>query len=176
MIYRSAKLAEIMILTPETFVDSRGKFRECFRKSDFEHHCGNYLFVQENISRSIGGTLRGLHFQKNKPQGKLIQVISGSIYDVAVDIRLTSPNYGQWFGYELNDKHGELLWIPPGFAHGFYVMSEIADVIYKCTDYYDSSDEVCINWASPNLSITWPLINNWPLSLSEKDRHAPFWP
>jgi len=115
-------------LTPTTFSEHRGQFRECFRQDEFENHCGHYPLVQDNLSRSVGGTLRGLHYQRNRPQGKLVQVISGTIFDVAVDIRLASSTYGQWLSCRLNAELGGLIWISPGFAHGFYVLSDSADV------------------------------------------------
>jgi dTDP-4-dehydrorhamnose 3,5-epimerase len=173
MQYRSTSLAGVMILTPTTFSDHRGQFRECFRKAEFERHCGHYPLVQDNLSRSVGGTLRGLHYQRSRPQGKLVQVISGIIFDVAVDIRPGSSTYGQWMGCILDADRGELIWIPPGFAHGFYVISDSADVFYKCSDYYQASDEACIRWDSPKLAINWPLSEQFPLSLSHKDRLAP---
>lgn len=173
MKYQSTKLAEVMVLTPEIFPDHRGDFRECFRQKEFEHYCGDCFFVQDNLSRSVGGTLRGLHYQRSRPQGKLVQVITGKIFDVAVDIRLASPTYGHWVGHILDSEQGELMWIPPGFAHGFYVLSERADVFYKCTNYYQQGDEACIRWDCPTLAIDWPLSDRWPLSLSDKDRQAP---
>lgn len=172
MRFRATNLTEVIILTPETFSDHRGNFRECFRQEEFERYCGGYLFVQDNLSRSVGGTLRGLHYQYSCPQGKLLQVISGRIFDVAVDIRPASPSYGHWVSHILDAELGEQIWIPPGFAHGFYVMSEIADVFYKCTDYYQPSDERCIHWDSPSLAINWPISDKYPLSLSDKDRQA----
>lgn len=174
MQYRTTSLAGVMILTPTTFSDHRGQFRECFRQDEFEQHCGHYPLVQDNLSRSVGGTLRGLHYQRNRPQGKLIQVISGTIFDVAVDIRPASPTYGQWFGCRLDAELGELIWIPPGFAHGFYVLSDSADVFYRCSDYYHPGDEAAIRWDSPNLAIKWPLSEQWSLLLSDKDSQAPF--
>lgn len=173
MKYQSTKLAEVMVITPEIFHDHRGDFRECFRQQEFEHYCGHYYFVQDNLSRSVGGTLRGLHYQRSRPQGKLVQVITGRIFDVAVDIRLESLTYGHWVGHILDSERGELMWIPPGFAHGFYVLSERADVFYKCTNYYQQGDEACIRWDCPTLAIDWPLSDRWPLSLSDKDRQAP---
>ncbi len=173
MQYRATTLAGVMILTPTTFSDHRGQFRECFRQDEFEQHCGHYPLVQDNLSRSIGGTLRGLHYQCNRPQGKLVQVISGTIFDVAVDVRPASPTYGQWLGCLLNAELGELIWIPPGFAHGFYVLSDSADVFYRCSDYYHPGEEAAIRWDSPNLAIKWPLSEQWPLLLSDKDRQAP---
>lgn len=172
MQYKATDLADVMILTPKIYHDHRGEFIECFRQSEFELHCGKFNFVQDNLSRSCGGTLRGLHYQQLHPQGKLVQVITGTIFDVAVDIRTSSPTYGAWVGHILNAKQGELMWIPPGFAHGFYVMSEMADVFYKCTDYYQPNDEHCIHWDSSSLAIKWPLSDKHPLLLSDKDRKA----
>lgn len=161
-----------MLLTPRICCDNRGEFMECFRQSEFELHCGECKFVQDNLSRSFGGTLRGLHYQQRYPQGKLVQVITGTIFDVAVDIRGDSPTYGTWGGHILSVDQGELMWIPPGFAHGFYVMSEMADVFYKCTDYYQPGDEHCIRWDSSSLAINWPLSDKYPLSLSDRDSQA----
>lgn len=174
MQYRTTSLVGVMILTPTTFSDHRGQFRECFRQEEFERYCGRYFFVQDNISHSVGGTLRGLHYQCLRPQGKLVQVLSGCVFDVAVDIRPASPTYGHWVGHILDAALGELMWIPPGFAHGFYVLSDSADVFYKCTDYYQPEDEKCIHWNCPTLAIDWPLSERWPLQLSNKDRFAPY--
>jgi dTDP-4-dehydrorhamnose 3,5-epimerase len=126
-------------------------------------------FVQDNYSRSAKGVLRGLHFQKTKPQGKLISVVRGEVYDVAVDIRKGSSAFGQWVGVILSEENKKQLWVPPGFAHGFVVLSEIADFEYKCTDYYDPSDEGSILWNDPDLAIVWPVEN--PI-LSDKDLNA----
>lgn len=172
MRFKTTQLAEVIVLTPDILSDHRGDVRECFRQEEFEHHCGQYSFVQDNVSRSVGGTLRGLHYQRSRPQGKLIQVITGRIFDVAVDIRLASPTYGHWVGHILDAQSGELMWIPPGFAHGFYVLSKRADVFYKCTDYYQQGDEACIRWNCPTLAIDWPLSEQFPLRLSDKDRLA----
>jgi dTDP-4-dehydrorhamnose 3,5-epimerase len=130
-----------------------------------------YNFVQDNYSHSSRGVLRGLHFQKTKPQGKLIQVIQGEVFDIAVDLRKDSPSFGKWHSEILNHKNKKQFWIPPGFAHGFITISETADFIYKCTDYYDPNDEGCIAWNDPNLAIPWPIKN--PI-LSSKDQAAPF--
>jgi dTDP-4-dehydrorhamnose 3,5-epimerase len=172
MQYCATDIADVMILTPQIYRDHRGEFMECFRQSEFELHCGAYDFVQDNLSRSCGGALRGLHYQQRHPQGKLVQAITGTIFDVAVDIRVDSPTYGTWVGHILSADQGELMWIPPGFAHGFYVMSEMADVFYKCTDYYQPGDEHCIRWDSSLLKINWPLSDKYPLSLSDKDSQA----
>ena len=173
MKFRPTALAEVVVLAPETWFDQRGYFRECFRQAEFEYHCGHYHFVQDNMSHSLGGTLRGLHYQRTHPQGKLVQALNGCIFDVAVDVRSTSPTYGHWVGHILDAVRGELMWIPPGFAHGFYVLSEAADVFYKCTDYYHPDDEAVIRWDSPDLAIQWPLSEVRPLLLSDKDRQAP---
>lgn len=173
MIFSPTALAEVMVLTPETWSDQRGYFRECFRQSEFEGHCGRHRFVQDNVSHSLGGTLRGLHYQRTHPQGKLVQALNGCIFDVAVDVRPTSPTYGHWVGHILDAALGELMWIPPGFAHGFYVLSDSADVFYKCTNYYQPGDEAAIRWDSPRLAIDWPLSERFTLLLSDKDRLAP---
>ncbi|EMK6466108.1 dTDP-4-dehydrorhamnose 3,5-epimerase, partial [Escherichia coli] len=123
-------------------------------------------FVQDNYSRSSKNVLRGLHFQKTKPQGKLVRVVRGEVFDVAVDIRKESPNYGQWIGVLLSEMNKKQFWVPPGFAHGFVVLSEMADFEYKCTEYYDPEDECCLLWNDPELNIQWPLSN--PI-LSDKD-------
>lgn len=172
MQYYATDIADVMILKPQVLSDHRGEFMECFRQSEFELHCGMYNFVQDNLSRSYGGTLRGLHYQQHYPQGKLVHVITGTIFDVAVDVRVGSPTYGAWVGHVLSADKGELMWVPPGFAHGFYVMSDMADVFYKCTDYYRPGDEHCIRWDSSSLEIDWPLSDKYPLSLSDKDRQA----
>ena len=125
--------------------------------------------MQDNYSRSSAGVLRGLHFQKTKPQGKLVRVVMGKVYDVVVDIRKDSPTFGQWEGSMLSEKNKRQLWVPPGFAHGFVVMSDVADFEYKCTEYYDPSDEHSILWNDPDLSILWPIDN--PI-LSAKDANA----
>jgi dTDP-4-dehydrorhamnose 3,5-epimerase len=114
---------------------------ETFRQSEFEHNCGNYQFVQDNHSSSCKGILRGLHFQLKNPQGKLVRVTKGEVFDVAVDMRQSSPTFGQWVGAFLNESNKQMLWVPPGFAHGFYVTSEMAEFQYKCTDYYAPGDE-----------------------------------
>jgi dTDP-4-dehydrorhamnose 3,5-epimerase len=126
------------------FFGHRGQFRECFRLTEFEQHGGNYPLVQDNLSRSVGGTLCGWYYQHSRAQDKLVQVISATIFDVAVDIRPASFTYGQWLGCLLNAEHGELIWIPPGLAHGFYVVSDSVDVFYICSDYYHPGDEAAI--------------------------------
>ncbi len=163
-------LQDCVIIEPEVFGDERGFFLETFHTSRYADLAGISLpFVQDNYSRSAKGVLRGLHFQKTKPQGKLISVVRGEVYDVAVDIRKGSSAFGQWVGVILSEENKKQLWVPPGFAHGFVVLSEIADFEYKCTDYYDPSDEGSILWNDPDLAIVWPVEN--PI-LSDKDLNA----
>jgi len=163
-------LQDCVIIEPKVFGDERGFFLETFHTSRYADLAGISLpFVQDNYSRSLKGVLRGLHFQKTKPQGKLISVVRGEVYDVAVDIRKGSSAFGQWVGVILSEENKKQLWVPPGFAHGFVVLSEIADFEYKCTDYYDPSDEGSILWNDPDLAIVWPVEN--PI-LSDKDLNA----
>jgi len=163
-------LQDCVIIEPKVFGDERGFFLETFHTSRYADLARISLpFVQDNYSRSLKGVLRGLHFQKTKPQGKLISVVRGEVYDVAVDIRKGSSTFGQWVGVILSEENKKQLWVPPGFAHGFVVLSEIADFKYKCTDYYDPSDEGSILWNDPDLAIGWPVEN--PI-LSDKDINA----
>lgn len=165
------KLKDCFIIEPRVFGDDRGFFLETFQENRYSDLVGiNLPFVQDNHSRSSKGVLRGLHFQKTKPQGKLVRVVRGKVYDVAVDIRSSSPTYGQWEAVILSEENKTQFWVPPGFAHGFIVLSEIADFEYKCTDYYDSFDEGSLLWNDPDLNIPWPIDNP---TLSEKDKNAP---
>lgn len=164
------KLIDCIVIEPDCYEDSRGFFYETFHLSRYKEVAGiNYEFVQDNFSRSYRNVLRGLHYQKNKPQGKLVRAVKGEIFDVAVDLRKDSPTYGKWDYQILSENNKKQFWIPPGFAHGFYVQSDLADVEYKCTDYYDSGDEGSILWSDPVLNIAWPSDN--PL-ISEKDSKA----
>lgn len=168
-------LPDVYILEPRVFADSRGYFFESFSQRDFAAAVGLPLeearFVQDNHSRSAGGVLRGLHYQLRQPQGKLVRVLSGEIYDVAVDIRSRSPAFGKWFGVRLSAANRRQLWLPPGFAHGFLALGESADVLYKTTDYYAPEHEAAIRWDDPAIGIDWPL-ERQPL-LSAKDGRAP---
>ncbi|WP_233976643.1 dTDP-4-dehydrorhamnose 3,5-epimerase [Pectobacterium versatile] len=156
------------IVQPKVFGDTRGFFLETFEKRRYQEMLDIDLdFVQDNHSRSSKGVLRGLHFQKTNPQGKLVRVVRGEVFDVAVDIRQDSPTYGKWYGVTLSEENKTQFWLPPGLAHGFVVLSDIADFEYKCTDYYDPSDEGCLLWNDPEVGIEWPISN--PL-LSEKDK------
>ena len=162
-------IPDVVLLTPKVFGDQRGFFMETFRQSDFERHCGAHRFVQDNHSLSAHGILRGLHYQLEKPQGKLVRVTRGEVFDVAVDLRRSSPSFGQWVGAILSAENKQMLWVPPGFAHGFYVTSKEAEFLYKCTDYYNPRDEYCIRWDDPALAIHWPLVDGVPPRVSEKD-------
>lgn len=163
-------LQDCVIIEPKVFGDERGFFLETFNASRYVDLAGISLpFVQDNHSRSSKGVLRGLHFQKKKPQGKLVRVVRGEVFDVAVDIRSGSSTFGEWEGVILSEQNKKQLWVPPGFAHGFVVLSDHADFEYKCTDYYDPSDEGSILWSDPDLNIYWPVEN--PV-LSDKDLKA----
>ena len=144
---------------------------ETFRLADFADAGDALNFVQDNQSKSSQGTLRGLHYQLNFPQGKLVRVLSGEVFDVAVDIRENSPTFGQWVGELLSAANHKQLWVPPGFAHGFYVTSEFAELSYKCTQYYHPEDDHSLLWNDPVIAIQWPLISGSPL-LSDKDQNA----
>lgn len=162
------KLLGVLIIEPDVFGDNRGFFKETFNLNRYKEQVGIDLpFVQDNHSRSRKGVLRGLHFQKTKPQGKLVSVTRGAVYDVAADINPESPTYGQYVGVELSEGNHRQLWVPPGYAHGFVVLSDEADFVYKCTDYYTPSDEDGIAWNCPLLNIDWPVSN---IQLSDKDK------
>ena len=162
-------LPEVLILEPKVFGDARGFFFESFNQQVFDVATGSaHRFVQDNHSRSARGVLRGLHYQVRQPQGKLVRVAQGAVFDVAVDIRPDSPRFGQWVGVELSQDNQRQLWVPPGFAHGFLVLSDSADFLYKTTDYYAPVHERCIVWNDPTLAIAWPLHGVAP-RLSVKD-------
>ena len=151
-------LEGVVVIEPKVFGDERGFFLETFQADRYQEQAGIDLpFVQDNHSRSAKGVLRGLHFQKTKPQGKLVRVVRGEVFDVAVDIRKGSPTFGQWEGVILSEEKKRQFWVPPGFAHGFVVLSDVADFEYKCTDYYDPSDEGSLAWNDPDVGINWPL-------------------
>lgn len=146
-----------VIIEPRVFGDDRGFFLETFQAERYKELVGIDLeFVQDNHSRSGKNVLRGLHFQKTKPQGKLVRVIRGEVFDVTVDIRKNSPTYGKWAGVYLSEENKRQFWVPPGLAHGFVVLSETADFEYKCTEYYDPTDEGCLMWNDPTVAIAWP--------------------
>lgn len=151
-------IADVLILEPKVFGDERGFFYESFNQTTFNKAAGlNTTFVQDNHSRSSRGVLRGLHYQVQQPQGKLVRAVRGAVFDVAVDIRDKSPTFGQWVGVELTEDNHRQLWVPAGLAHGFLVLSESADFVYKTTDYYTPAFERCIAWNDPDIGISWPL-------------------
>ncbi|MGB0894433.1 MAG: dTDP-4-dehydrorhamnose 3,5-epimerase [Parashewanella sp.] len=163
-------IADVKIIEPNIFHDQRGFFFESFKAEAFRKQVADVEFVQDNHSRSQQGVLRGLHLQTQQPQGKLVRVISGAIFDVAVDVRANSATFGKWVGTVLSAENHKQLWVPAGFAHGFYVLSETADCLYKCTDYYHPESEVCIRWDDTDLGIEWPLVGE-PI-ISEKDANG----
>jgi len=167
-------LPEVLILEPRVFGDARGFFTESWNEQVFNQAVGQEVrFVQDNHSRSARGVLRGLHFQlPPHAQGKLVRCVAGSVFDVAVDMRKSSPDFGRWVGVELTADNHRQLWIPPGFAHGFVVTSESADFLYKTTDYYAPQTEGCVRWDDPAIGIAWPELGMAPL-LADKDANAP---
>ena len=161
----------LVVVEPKVFGDNRGYFMETYNYNDFKAAGLDMVFVQENQSKSKKGVLRGLHFQKKNPQGKLVRVVSGEVYDVAVDLRRGSDTYGKWYGVLLSAENKKQFYVPEGFAHGFVVMSETAEFVYKCTRFYDPSDEGGLMWNDPEIGIDWPVPENAELLLSEKDQH-----
>jgi dTDP-4-dehydrorhamnose 3,5-epimerase len=162
-------IPDVLLIEPKVFGDARGFFFESFNQKAFAQATGLDLnFVQDNHSRSARGVLRGLHYQIQQPQGKLVRVVRGSVFDVAVDLRKSSSTFGQWVGAELSEDNHRQMWVPPGFAHGFVVTSESADFLYKTTDYYAPQHERCIAWNDPAIGIQWPLAE--PPQLSVKDQ------
>jgi dTDP-4-dehydrorhamnose 3,5-epimerase len=162
-------IPEVVIIEPQVFGDARGFFMETWHAGKFAAGGLDLHFVQDNHSRSAQGILRGLHYQITQPQGKLVRVVRGAVFDVAVDLRRSSPSFGRWVGVELSEDNHRQLWVPPGFAHGFYVMSESADFVYKCTELYAPEHERCLRWDDPALAITWPLRDGAAPLLSAKD-------
>jgi dTDP-4-dehydrorhamnose 3,5-epimerase len=163
-------IPDVLLIEPKVFGDTRGFFFESFNQKAFNEATGtSHQFVQDNHSRSTKGVLRGLHYQIQQPQGKLVRVVQGAVFDVAVDIRKSSPTFGQWVGAELSADNHHQLWVPPGFAHGFLTLSESAEFLYKTTDYYAPQHERCIVWNDPELAIAWPCVEIEP-TLSAKDK------
>jgi len=163
-------IPEVILLQPKVFGDERGFFLESWNRRNFAQLGIDHDFVQDNHSRSAQGILRGLHYQTEHTQGKLMRVVVGEVFDVAVDMRRASPTFGRWVGFTLSAANRRMLWVPPGFAHGFYVTSaEGAEFLYKCTDYYDPAHEVSVRWDDPTLGIEWPLVEGRAPALSAKD-------
>ncbi len=173
MEYIRTAIPEVVLIKPKVFGDHRGFFMETFRQSEFEKYCGPAQFVQDNHSGSGQGILRGLHYQLKNTQGKLVRVVAGEVFDVAVDIRQGSPTFGKWVGEFLSSENKHQLWVPEGFAHAFYVISEWAEFVYKTTDYYAPEWERSLLWNDPIIDVEWPLVNGALPKLSEKDAKAP---
>lgn len=174
MHFTPTQLPDIILVKPDVFGDERGYFMETWQREKFTEAGIDCEFVQDNHSRSVNGTLRGLHYQlPPHAQGKLVRVTAGEVFDVAVDIRKGSPSFGKWIGKYLSAKNKHMLWIPPGFAHGFYVTSEVAEFQYKCTNYYEPDHERCIRWDDPDIAVQWPFTRADGIPrLSKKDRHG----
>lgn len=172
MKFIETEIPEVKIIEPTVFGDERGFFMETFRADVFAEKTGAKPFVQDNHSKSSHGILRGLHFQQQQTQGKLVRVVAGTVFDVAVDMRKSSPTFGKWVGVELSAENKRQLWVPEGFAHGFYVMSDSAEFVYKCTDYYHPESDVSVAWDDEDIGIEWPLVAGKKPSLSGKDADA----
>ena len=170
----ATKLKDVFVLEPKVFGDTRGFFMESYNARTLRDILGGtYDFVQDNHSRSSKGVLRGLHYQVQQPQGKLVRVVKGSVFDVAVDLRQDSPDFGQWTGVELSEDNHRQCWIPPGFAHGFVVLSDTADFLYKTTAYYAPEHERCLLWNDPTVNVAWPI--DFAPALSGKDKLGVAW-
>lgn len=166
--FTETKIKDVFIIEPQVHGDNRGYFMETYQEEEFRQAGLNYTFVQDNQSSSHKGVLRGLHFQKNYPQAKLVRVLSGEVFDVAVDLRKDSPTYGQWVGEILSGENKKMLMIPRGFAHGFLVLSDYAEFTYKCDEFYHPEDEGGIIWNDSEINIDWPFVGS--VELSEKDK------
>lgn len=164
------QIPDVKIVQPKIFGDERGFFMETFREDWFQKNVADVSFVQDNHSKSNRGILRGLHYQLKQTQGKLVRVTHGEVFDVAVDMREDSSTFGQWVGEFLSASNGKQLWVPAGFAHGFYVTAESAEFVYKCTDYYHPESEVTVKYDDPLLAINWPFVNNQTPQISAKDQ------
>ncbi|TES97804.1 dTDP-4-dehydrorhamnose 3,5-epimerase [Patescibacteria group bacterium] len=168
--FKKTDLEDVYVIEPEVFGDQRGFFMETYNKEEFKKHGVNVDFVQDNHSKSKKGVLRGLHFQEKYPQGKLVRVIKGKVYDVAVDLRKSSKTFGKWFGIELSAENKKMFWVPGGFAHGFVTLEDDTEFVYKCDQFYHPEDEGGLIWNDPGLKIDWPIENP---TLSEKDQDFP---
>ncbi|OZC34895.1 dTDP-4-dehydrorhamnose 3,5-epimerase [Marinobacter vinifirmus] len=166
------KIPAVKLIEPKVFGDERGFFMETWNERAFREAGIDATFVQDNHSRSVKNTLRGLHYQIKQPQGKLVRVTRGEVFDVAVDLRTNSPTFGQWVGEYLSEENNRILWVPPGFAHGFLVTSDTADFQYKCTDFYAPEHDRSIRWDDPTLNVNWDVANPQDLLLSGKDKEA----
>lgn len=169
MEFTPTSIPDVILINPAVYGDERGFFMETYREAEFSAAGISGKFVQDNHSGSVQGTLRGLHYQVKQTQGKLVQVVSGEVFDVAVDLRRSSPYFGKWVGELLSAENKHQLWIPPGFAHGFYVLSDWANVIYKVTDYYAPEWDRTLLWNDPEIGVEWPLVDGGALNVSVKD-------
>ena len=172
MEFEPTEIPEVVLIRPKVFGDPRGFFFESWEERKFAAAGLDVKFVQDNHSRSARNILRGLHYQIQQPQGKLVRVVTGTVFDVAVDIRRSSPTFGRWVGVTLSEENHHMLWVPPGFAHGFVVLSESADFLYRCTDFYAPPQERAIQWNDPDLGVKWPLPAGVQPLLSAKDAVA----
>jgi len=169
MEFEKTSIADVIAIRPRVYGDARGYFLESWQQRAFDAAGIPAQFVQDNHSRSLRGVLRGLHYQIRQPQGKLVRVVTGSVFDVAVDIRRSSPTFGRWVGMVLSEENHQMLWVPPGFAHGFVVLSEAADFLYRCTDFYAPEHERTLLWNDPDLAIDWHMPRGSEPVLSSKD-------
>lgn len=174
MIVEKTEISDVLLLKPRVFKDDRGFFMETWNRKTFKDLGIDYDFVQDNHSRSVKNTLRGIHYQIENPQGKLVRVTQGEVFDVAVDLRKSSETFGKWVGRNLSAENKYLLWVPPGFGHAFLVLSDIAEFQYKCTDFYNPSSERCIIWNDKQIAIDWPIMQRVQPMLSAKDRVGKF--
>ena len=172
--FHPTEIEGVFVIEPTVFGDARGYFMETYNYNEFKAAGLNMTFVQDNQSKSRRGVLRGLHFQKSHPQGKLVRVVAGEVFDVAVDLRPGSQTYGKWTGVVLSDENKKQFYIPKGFAHGFLVLSEEAEFVYKCDEFYHPEDEGGLRWNDPQVGVQWPIDANMEILLSEKDKVSPF--
>jgi dTDP-4-dehydrorhamnose 3,5-epimerase len=173
MEFKPTTLPEVIAIEPRIYRDARGHFYETWREDRFRAAGIEARFVQDNHSHSVRHTLRGLHYQLRHPQGKLLRVVRGAVFDVAVDLRRGSPRFGQWVGVELSEQNARMLWVPPGFAHGYLALSNTIDLIYKCTDFYHPDDERAVRWDDARIGVRWPLPPSSDPILSPRDAVAP---
>jgi dTDP-4-dehydrorhamnose 3,5-epimerase len=169
MNFEPTAIPDVILIRPQVYGDPRGFFMECWQERKFSEAGLSVKFVQDNHSRSARNILRGLHYQTRRPQGKLVRVVTGTVFDVAVDLRRSSPTFGRWVGVFLSEENHHMLWVPPGFAHGFLVLSDFADFVYRCTDFWDADYEQTLIWNDPDLDVGWPLSSGTAPVLSAKD-------
>jgi dTDP-4-dehydrorhamnose 3,5-epimerase len=169
MEFEPTEIPDVVLIRPRVFADERGYFFESWEERKFAASGLDVKFVQDNHSHSVRNVLRGLHYQLRRPQGKLVRVAAGKAFDVAVDVRRSSPTFGRWVGVELSAENHHMLWVPPGFAHGYLALSETVDFVYRCTDFYSPADERTIVWNDPEVNVSWPVSRDVPLIVSGRD-------